>query len=411
MNKRNESMRNLNKYESAIVRNADWFISKETREGFIDVDGDEFYGVRGDATLIGHSVTVRMYAYVLTQDVRYLDSARKSLTWLAWRQDNEGGWKKHAAFTLDGAQCVFEGFNTYQTITGDRQFETILTKAAGRMIRGTLTVDGGLRLPNVIEIGEYAHFALLAWKTTNESDFQKAADLIVGHITDNFDDFEGFWLPFDKHHLRFSLPVALARPILRWFTYHIPLRGRIVARLAGHLLRWLVGASRPQYSMSMMDAEALLDTHDRSCHFPQLREQTERAIRWVTTHCAGPFPGSLVESTPSARRDWVYPIPIINNHELAALWPTTCLLIAYCGLNEIQYAAAATEVADWILTAQRGDGGFSNFQQSDGTVLPLQSGNVNFYASMALWLYNKTYGGALPQRQQSGKEAVSTTTS
>src|SRR5512135_2817375 len=120
----------LNKYEQAIVKNADWFVIKQTREGYIDVDGDEFYGVRGDATLIGHSVTVRMYAYVLTNDVRYLDSARDSLLWLAWRQDTHGGWKNHAAFTLDGAQCVFEGFNTYQSMTGDKQFETILTKAA-----------------------------------------------------------------------------------------------------------------------------------------------------------------------------------------------------------------------------------------------------------------------------------------
>ncbi len=53
---------------------------------------------------------------------KYLDSANRSLAWLAARQDKAGGWRGHSAFTLDGAQCVFEGFNTYQTISGDRQY-------------------------------------------------------------------------------------------------------------------------------------------------------------------------------------------------------------------------------------------------------------------------------------------------
>jgi len=45
-------MKNLNKYEQAIVKNADWFILNQTHEGFIDVAGDEFYGVKGDAHLL-----------------------------------------------------------------------------------------------------------------------------------------------------------------------------------------------------------------------------------------------------------------------------------------------------------------------------------------------------------------------
>jgi hypothetical protein len=99
----------LNRYEMAIVRNADWFMSRQSREGYIDVEGDEFYGLRGDATLIGHSVTVRCYAGILTASDYYFDSAQRSLVWLAARQDANGGWRDFSAFTLDGAQCVFEG--------------------------------------------------------------------------------------------------------------------------------------------------------------------------------------------------------------------------------------------------------------------------------------------------------------
>ena len=84
-------MENLNKYERAIVKNADWFMLNQTREGFIDVEGDEFYGIKGDATLIGHSITIRMYAYILTNEHKYFDSALTSLQWLVDRQDENGG--------------------------------------------------------------------------------------------------------------------------------------------------------------------------------------------------------------------------------------------------------------------------------------------------------------------------------
>ena len=63
----------LNPYERAIVRNADWFIARQSREGYIDAEGDEFYGIRGDATLVGHSVTVRCYANLLTASDKYLE--------------------------------------------------------------------------------------------------------------------------------------------------------------------------------------------------------------------------------------------------------------------------------------------------------------------------------------------------
>jgi hypothetical protein len=140
-----------------------------------------------------------------------------------------------------------------------------------------------------------------------------------------------------------------------------------------------------------MDAEALLDTLDGSCEFPRLEAQTRAAVRWAETNCAGPFPGSLVESRRLVGRAPVYPIRIINDTRLAALWPTACLLIAYCGLREQAYKDKAAAVANRILETQDDAGGFSNFQDPDGAWRPLQSGNVNFYASMALWLFNEIF--------------------
>jgi len=383
----------LNKHEQAIVKNADWFISNQTREGFINVEGDEFYGVRGDATLIGHSVTIRTYAYALTNEQKYLDSALTSLQWLADRQDENGGWKKYAAYTLDAAQCVFEGFNTFQRVSGEDRFKETLNKAARRMISGTIDPNGNLLLPDIIEIGEYAHFSLLAWKTTGDDYFKKSAETILGHIYRNFDDKEGYWVPFDSQHIRSDWPVRLIRPTLRWTTDKLQPKGRIAARIADHILPIVVGETHPQYAMNMMDAESLLDTLDGSCDFPELRMQTEAAIQWVKTNCKGPFPSSLVESkVMNKKEENTFPLPIINNTEMAALWPSACLLLAYCGMNDTQYKEEAKHTADWILSVQDEKGGFYNFQKPDGTTLPLQSGNVNFYASMALWLYNEVYG-------------------
>jgi hypothetical protein len=381
----------LNCYERAIVRNADWFVARQSREGHVDADGDEFYGLRGDATLVGHSVSVRCYAGALTGSQRYLDSARRSLDWLAARQDPRGGWRRHSAFTLDGAQCVFEGFNTYQLLTGDRHHHEVLVRAADRMISGTLRPDGGLRLADIIEVGEYAHFALLAWKTTGENRFRAAAETIVAHIERNFSAADGMWLPFDSMRVRRDFLARLVRPVLRLAMLHLPLRGRLVARFSEHLAPFGVIDSHPQYAMSLMDAEPLLDTLDGSCAFPRLREQTRAAIDWAETHCRGPFAGSLVESKRLDRRPPVFPIALINDTRMAALWPTTCLLIAYCGMNEAACEPRARQVADWILTAQDESGGFSNFRNPDGSPRALQSGNVNFYAATALWLFNEVY--------------------
>ena len=381
----------LNIYEHAIVRNADWFIGRQSREGYIDADGDEFYGIRGDATLVGHSVTVRCYAHALTGSEQYLDSARRSLAWLAARQDAAGGWRGFSAFTLDGAQCVFDGFNTYQWISGDRQYEPVLVKAADRMVTGTVQNDGTLRLADIIEVGEYAHFALLAWKTTGEQRFMTAAKQMLAHIEESFDEAEGCWRPFATSKLRHDLLARLVRPPLRLALFYLPVRGRLAARVADRILPLVVADSHPQYAMSLMDTEALLDTLDGACDFPHLREQTRAAITWAETRCRGPFAGSLVESIATDRRSSVYPLAIINDARKAALWPSTCLLIAYCGMNEAAYRDKARAVADWILGVQDERGGFSNFTEPDGAALPLQSGNVNFYAAMALWLFNEVY--------------------
>jgi len=383
----------LNAYESAIVCNADWFLSRQTREGYIDAEGDEFYGIHGDATLVGHAVTVRCYASVLTGSPIYLASARRSLDWLAAHQDSRGGWRKHSAFTLDGAQCVFEGFNAFERITGERRYHQVLVKAADRMITGTLASDGSLLLSDMIEIGEYAHFAFVAWKTTEEPRFRQAGERLLAHIERNFDSSEGMWRPFDSAMLRRDALARLLRPTLRWAMLHLPLRGRLVARISEHLAPLAVIDSFPQYAMSLMDAECLLDMLDGSCDFPRLKQQVRATIAWTETHCQGPFPGSLVESRrlDGDGRPCVYPIPILNDTRMAALWPATCLLIAYCGMNNHVYREKAGRVADWILTVQDDKGGFSNFQNPDGSMRPLQSGNVNFYASMALWLFNEVY--------------------
>jgi hypothetical protein len=60
-------------------------------------------------------------------------------------------------------------------------------------------------------------------------------------------------------------------------------------------------------------------------------------------------------------------------------------------MNDDAYKAKARRVAERILTVQEKRGGFRNFQKPDGSVVPLQSGNVNFYAMMALWLFNEFY--------------------
>jgi hypothetical protein len=53
---------NFLRSHASIPANLDSSVARQTREGYVDADRDELYGVRGDATLVGHSVTVRCYA-------------------------------------------------------------------------------------------------------------------------------------------------------------------------------------------------------------------------------------------------------------------------------------------------------------------------------------------------------------
>ncbi len=99
----------------------------------------------------------------------------------------------------------------------------------------------------------------------------------------------------------------------------------------------------------------------------------------------------MVESCDTGGRAGVYPMAILNDTQTAALWPTACLLIAYCGLHDEACKKPARRVADWIFSMQDKKGGFSNFRTPDGTSRRLQSGNVNFYGSIALWLFNEVY--------------------
>ncbi len=100
-----------------------------------------------------------------------------------------------------------------------------------------------------------------------------------------------------------------------------------------------------------------------------------------------------MESAAIPRSRQVYPPRILNDTALAALWPTSCLLLALCGLNEARFAEEARRIAGWIVSTQDAEGAFHNFQRPDGTFLPLRSGNVNFYGSVALWIYREVYGG------------------
>jgi hypothetical protein len=49
----------------------------------------------------------------------------------------------------------------------------------------------------------------------------------------------------------------------------------------------------------------------------------------------------------------------------------------------------------------RRQGGFNNFQNPDESSRPLQSGSVNFYASMALLLFNEITSSSLADPNKS----------
>ena len=113
----------LNPFEEAIVRNAHWFVAREDPSGFIEVPADEYYGITGMRT-IGDAVSVRTMGWALSGDAELIESAKRSAAWLAERQDAQGGWHHDAGFSLDAAQCAFEGFCTYERMTGTTAITT-----------------------------------------------------------------------------------------------------------------------------------------------------------------------------------------------------------------------------------------------------------------------------------------------
>ena len=365
-------------------------MDREDPAGFIAVPADEYYGVRGDASVIGHAVSVRAWAWVLTGESRFHDSALRSAAWLAERQDERGGWHRHAGYALDAAQCVFEGFCTFERLTGDHRFHDVLVKAADRMLSGTLRPDGTLAIGNLMECGEYAHFAFLAWKQTGLDRYRECGQAILRVIMDNFDEQQGYWntaVEPDMSPVLAALRPCL-NPILRAAVARLDLKGKTVAMISEHLLPLVMRGRGPQYSLGMMNAESLLDAIDGSLDFPRLREQTRLAIAWVESHCRGPADGSLAESRKVPSEQAVYPLPAINDAENASLWPTAAYLLALLGMNESRtYGERMRSSADWIVSMQDTDGGFWPHMDALGRRFGEKYGNVNYYASMALQSY------------------------
>ncbi len=384
----------LNRYEQSIVRNADFFMAMQDESGFIKIPADEYYGVAGDASLIGHAMSIRTYAWVLTGEAKYLESARKSAVFLAERQDEKGGWHHDAGYSLDAAQCVMEGFLTYERLSRDDRFHDVFVRAADRMISGTVTLEGAPLIGNLTECGEYAHFAFMAWKQSGLERHRRGAEAILKNIMDSFDEDAGYWNTAVEPEIGpvMSALKPVLNPILRVAVAHSNMKGKTIAKISEFMLPLVMKGHAPQYSLGMMDAESLLDTHDGSLELPRLRDQTARAIKWVETHCAGPVPGSLVESKAVPAADAVYPLSSINNSENASLWPTAAYLLALVGMKDrAAYEARARKVADWICSMQDDDGGLWTHQDASGRRFGEKYGNINFYGSVSLWYFNAVY--------------------
>ncbi len=159
----------------------------------------------------------------------------------------------------------------------------------------------------------------------------------------------------------------------------------------------------PEYSLGMMDAESLLDTLDGKVSLPKLRAQTARAIDWVERSCAGPVPGSLVESRKTRHGEEVYPLRAINDSENASLWPTAAYLLALVGMNDkATYGERARRTADWIVSMQDESGAFWTHQDKAGKRFGEKYGNINFYGTLSLWAYSAHLErGREPSRAQS----------
>jgi len=248
----------LNRYEQAIVGNADFFMKMQDESGFIKIPADEYYGVAGDASLIGHAISVRTYAWMLTGEAKYLDSARTSAHFLAERQDPKGGWHNDAGYSLDAAQCVMEGFCTYERLSRDAQFHDVFVRAADRMISGTVTPDGEQLIGNLTECGEYAHFSFMAWKLSGLERHRLGGEAILKNIMDNFDVDAGYWntaVEPEVGGMMNAMKLCL-NPILRLAVAHSNMKGKSIAKISEFMLPLVIKGHAPQYSLGMMDAES-----------------------------------------------------------------------------------------------------------------------------------------------------------
>ena len=190
-------------------------------------------------------------------------------------------------------------------------------------------------------------------------------------------------------------------PVLRAAVAHSNLKGKTIAKIGEFMLPLVMKGHGPQYSLGMMAAESLLDTLDGSVELPLLRRQTARApSSGCTSTAQGPVPGSFVESKTVPAGQEVYPLAAINNTADASMWPTAATLIALVAMNDQEtYGEKARAVAEWIVSMQDEDGGFWTHQSEDGARFGQKYGNINFYASTALWLHNAIYvRGREPRR-------------
>ncbi len=210
-------------------------------------------------------------------------------------------------------------------------------------------------------------------------------------IMDNFDDEMGYWNTAVAPKMGKVLTALkpCLNPIMRACVSRSHLKGKTIAKISEQILPLVMKGHGPQYSLGMMDAESLLDTLDGRLDFPRLRQQTARAIEWVEKQCAGPVPGSLVESRKVPAGDAVYPLAAINDTDNASLWPTAAYLLALIGMNDsTTYRERAERTARWIVSLQDDDGGFWTHQDVDGRLFGEKYGNINYYASTALWLHS-----------------------
>jgi hypothetical protein len=255
------------------------------------------------------------------------------------------------------------------------------------MITGTVDSAGKLLIGNLTEVGEYAHHSFLAWRLTGLDRHLAGGRAIVKTITSQFDAEQGYWNTVGDIDVPrwMELSKACLSPIMRSSMSKLGLKGRTIAQISEKVLPLAIAGRGPQYTLGMMDAEALLDTLDGKLELGELASQTDRAIEGVMAHCKGPTPGSFCESKKVPANEAVYPLPAINDSENATLWPTSAVLLALVARGRTEHAK---RTANFVVSMQDEDGGFWTHQDESGKRFGEKYGNINFYGSTGLWYYN-----------------------